>query len=48
MYDNNIKFEWDPGKSAGNKAKHGIDFLSAQGLWEDENRYEKENAGQNQ
>ena len=40
MYNRLMKFEWDPEKSAGNKAKHGIDFLSAQNLWRDENRIE--------
>ncbi len=40
MYNTNMKFEWDPDKSVSNKAKHGIDFLSAQCLWEDENRIE--------
>ena len=30
-----MKFEFDPRKSEGNKLKHGIDFLEAQGLWED-------------
>ncbi|MBM1817924.1 BrnT family toxin [Pseudosulfitobacter pseudonitzschiae] len=30
-----MKFEYDPDKSAGNKAKHGIDFDEAQALWED-------------
>ena len=30
-------FEFDPAKSAINKAKHGIDFLEAQDLWRDEN-----------
>jgi len=28
-------FEYDPGKSAENKRKHGIDFESAQRLWAD-------------
>lgn len=28
-------FEYDPGKSAGNKRKHGIDFEEAQALWHD-------------
>ncbi len=27
-------FEYDPAKSAINKAKHGIDFIEAQELWE--------------
>ena len=31
-----MKFEFDPAKSAGNKAKHGIDFFEAQALWLDE------------
>jgi uncharacterized DUF497 family protein len=35
-----MKFEWDPDKSVSNEKKHGIDFLSAQDLWEDENRIE--------
>ena len=40
MYNKCMKFEWDPDKSARNEAKHGIDFLSAQALWDDENRIE--------
>jgi uncharacterized protein len=28
-------FEFDPGKSALNKRKHGIDFHEAQALWDD-------------
>ena len=31
-----MKFEYDPTKSAANKAKHGIDFDEAQSLWDDE------------
>ena len=31
-----MKFEYDPNKSEKNKAKHGIDFEEAQGLWDDE------------
>jgi hypothetical protein len=31
-------FEFDPEKSAANKAKHGIDFIAAQAIWEDERR----------
>lgn len=31
-------FEFDPNKSQANRIKHGIDFLSAQELWDDENR----------
>ena len=33
-----MPFEFDPKKSDGNKEKHGIDFLKAQTLWQDENR----------
>jgi uncharacterized DUF497 family protein len=29
-----VQFEFDPGKSNSNKAKHGIDFVEAQALWE--------------
>jgi len=28
-------FEFDSEKSAANKAKHGIDFIEAQALWDD-------------
>jgi uncharacterized protein len=28
-----VEFEFDPGKSEINKAKHGIDFVDAQALW---------------
>ena len=31
-----MKFEYDPAKSADNKAKHGIDFDEAQQLWKNE------------
>lgn len=31
-----MEFEYDSGKSAANKAKHGIDFEEAQALWLDE------------
>ena len=31
-------FEFDPIKSAANKAKQGIDFVEAQALWLDERR----------
>ena len=31
-------FEFDPGKSAANFAKHGIDFEAAQALWDDDLR----------
>jgi hypothetical protein len=30
-----MQFEYDPGKSAENKRKHGIDFDEAQKLWAD-------------
>ncbi|SDL72614.1 BrnT family toxin [Paracoccus chinensis] len=30
-----MPFEYDPDKSAANKAKHGIDFEEAQRLWDD-------------
>jgi len=30
-----MEFEFDPGKSATNKRKHGIDFVEAQSLWDD-------------
>lgn len=30
-----MTFEFGPAKSAANQAKHGIDFVSAQKLWED-------------
>ena len=33
-----MQFEFDPAKSALNKQKHGIDFVEAQALWDDENR----------
>ena len=32
------EFEFDPDKSKANKAKHGIDFVEAQQLWNDTNR----------
>jgi uncharacterized DUF497 family protein len=30
-----MKFEFDERKSQANKAKHGVDFLEAQALWDD-------------
>jgi hypothetical protein len=30
-----MEFEFDPNKSDANKAKHGIDFIEAQELWND-------------
>lgn len=35
-----MEFEFDPGKSARNREKHGIDFDEAQGLWLDPFRVE--------
>lgn len=30
-----MQFEFDAAKSAANRDKHGIDFVTAQGLWND-------------
>lgn len=30
-----MRFEFDPAKSDSNRAKHGIDFVEAQALWDD-------------
>ena len=35
-----MEFEFDPAKSAANQAKHGIDFVEAQELWNDRERLE--------
>ena len=35
-----MRFEFDAAKSAANKAKHGIDFVEAQDLWNDADRIE--------
>ena len=35
-----LEFEFDEGKSRVNQEKHGIDFVSAQEIWLDENRVE--------
>ena len=35
-----MRFEFDPKKSAANKAKHGIDFDEAQLIWTDSDRLE--------
>ena len=35
-----MTFKFDPRKSAGNKRKHGIDFVEAQVLWDDEDLIE--------
>lgn len=32
-----MKFEYDDNKSRINKEKHGLDFVEAQDLWNDEN-----------
>lgn len=31
-------FDYDPAKSEANRVKHGIDFVAAQALWDDEAR----------
>lgn len=33
-------FEFDPVKSAANRAKHGIDFVAGQALWQDDGAIE--------
>ena len=33
MYNFNIEFEYDPGKSAANRLKHGISLEEVQKLW---------------
>ena len=35
-----MDFDFDPKKSASNRAKHGIDFIEAQALWDDPNLIE--------
>lgn len=35
-----MEFEFDDNKSQSNKLKHGIDFVEAQILWQDNNRLE--------
>ena len=35
------RFDFDPAKSAANKAKHGLDFVEAQALWLDDDRVER-------
>ena len=35
-----MEFEFDPGKSDQNLAKHGIDFIESQKLWNDSNLLE--------
>ena len=35
-----MNFEFDPAKSAANLMKPGIDFIAAQALWRDPDRFE--------
>jgi uncharacterized DUF497 family protein len=35
-----MTFEFDAEQSAANRAKHGIDFIEAQGMWDDPDRIE--------
>lgn len=35
-----MKFDYDPSKSRSNQAKHGINFVQAQALWQDPLRLE--------
>lgn len=35
-----MKFEWDVNKGSVNRAKHEIDFKTAENIWLDENRLE--------
>ena len=35
-----MEFEFDQRKSEANRAKHGLDFVEAQALWQDERRIE--------
>jgi uncharacterized DUF497 family protein len=35
-----MEFEFDPDKSLANKVKHGIDFVEAQAIWQDDARLE--------
>jgi uncharacterized DUF497 family protein len=35
------RFDFDPAKSAANKAKHGLDFVEAQAIWLDTDRVER-------
>ena len=41
LYLHEMRFEFDPVKSAANKVKHGIDFVEAQALWLDADRVEQ-------
>lgn len=31
-----MSYQWDPGKAASNREKHGVDFADAVGVFEDE------------
>jgi uncharacterized DUF497 family protein len=35
-----VDFEFDPERSTRNKLKHGIDFIEAQAIWQDEDAVE--------
>jgi uncharacterized protein len=35
------RFEFDPIESKKNRSKHGIDFVTWQGIWKDEDRIER-------
>ncbi len=35
-----MEFEFDENKSRSNKLKHGVDFVEAQVLWQDDDRIE--------
>jgi len=35
-----MEFEFDGGKSRANKQKHGLDFIEAQALWDDQDLLE--------
>lgn len=37
-----MNFEFDPAKSAANASKHGIDFVGAQAIWDDQHAVETE------
>lgn len=37
-----LEFEFNPVKSVANRKKHGIDFVEAQSLWDDERLLELE------
>lgn len=30
-----LRFSWDPAKARANKAKHGVDFETAEAVWDD-------------